>query len=169
MHFIIRHAEPTDYEQIISVLNDWWGGRNMCAMLPKLFFIHFRQTSFVAEDHDNLVGFLTGFVSQTFPEEAYIHFAGVHPELRRRNVGRALYERLFAAVAPFGCKLVRCVTSPVNRSSVAFHLRMGFTIQPADASVNGLYIVRDYDGREEDRVLLAKRLEARGPCVGLKE
>jgi hypothetical protein len=52
------------------------------------------------------------------------------------------------------------LTSPVNRNSVAFHLRMGFTVQPADASVEGLCIARDYDGRGEDRVLLVKRLEA---------
>jgi ribosomal protein S18 acetylase RimI-like enzyme len=96
----IRHAEPSDYEPIISIVNDWWGGRNMCDMLPKLFFVHFRQTSFVAEDNGNLVGFLTGFISQTFPEEAYIHFAGVHPEFRRRSVGRALYERFFFRCNP---------------------------------------------------------------------
>jgi GNAT superfamily N-acetyltransferase len=104
----IRHAEPADYEPIISVINDWWGGRNMCDMLPRLFFVHFRQTSFVAEDNANLVGFLTGFISQTFPEEAYIHFAGVHPEFRQRGVGRALYERLFSVVTSLGCQLVVC-------------------------------------------------------------
>ncbi len=42
-------SEPSDYEPILSVLNDWWGGRNMSDMLPKLFFVHFRETSFVAE------------------------------------------------------------------------------------------------------------------------
>jgi len=135
----------------------------MCDMLPRLFFVHFRQTSFVAEDNGNRVGFLTGFISQTFPEEAYIHFAGVHPEFRQRGVGRALYERLFSVVISLGCQLVRGVTSPVNRGSVAFHLRMGFMVQPADASVEGLRIARDYDGRGEDRVLLVKRLEARLP------
>src|SRR5262245_21923670 len=115
----IRNAEPSDYMPVISVVNDWWNGRNMRDMLPKLFFVHFRQTSFVAEANGNLVGFLTGFVSPTFPQEAYIHFVGVHPEFRRRSVGRALYERLFSVLRPLGCKVVRCVTSPVNKDSVA--------------------------------------------------
>ena len=37
----------------------------MAAMLPKLFFVHFRDTSFVAEDDGDLAGFLCGFRSQT--------------------------------------------------------------------------------------------------------
>lgn len=36
-NLIIRQVESSDYQPIISVLNDWWGGRNMSDMLPKLF------------------------------------------------------------------------------------------------------------------------------------
>jgi hypothetical protein len=39
--FKIRHISPTDYNSIISVLDEWWGGRPMSTMLPKLFFTHF--------------------------------------------------------------------------------------------------------------------------------
>ena len=37
----IRNAEPSDYPPIISVINEWWGGRNMADMLPKLFSFTF--------------------------------------------------------------------------------------------------------------------------------
>jgi ribosomal protein S18 acetylase RimI-like enzyme len=154
----IRNAEPADYQPIICVLNDWWGGRNVRDMLPKLFFIHFCQTSFVAEVSGELAGFLAGFVSQTFPEEAYIHFIGVHPEFRRESVGQALCQHFFTVVRSLGCKVVRCVTSPVNRNSVAFWLRMGFGIKPTEASNGGLSIETDYDGPGEDRVLFFKQL-----------
>jgi len=82
---LIRHAEPSDYQPIIAVVDDWWGGRRMADMLPKLFFVHFQPTSFVAEHNGRIVGFVIGFVSQTFPEEAYIHFVGVHPEFRKKR------------------------------------------------------------------------------------
>jgi ribosomal protein S18 acetylase RimI-like enzyme len=154
----IRNAEPADYQPIICVLNDWWGGRNVRDMLPKLFFVHFRQTSFIAEAGSYVAGFVTGFVSQAFPEEAYIHFIGVDPELRRASVGRALCEHFITAVRPLGCKVVRCVTSPLNRNSVAFWMRMGFTAEPTEAAVEGLCVARDYDGIGEDRVLFAKQL-----------
>jgi hypothetical protein len=35
-------------------------------MLPKLFFVHVRDTSFVAEDGGELSAFLCGFRSQTY-------------------------------------------------------------------------------------------------------
>jgi ribosomal protein S18 acetylase RimI-like enzyme len=156
----IRHIEPADYPPIISVVNEWWGGRNMVHMLPKLFFVHFRQTSFVAEHDGNVVGFLVGFVSQTFSAEAYIHFVGVHPEFRKRGLGCALYERFFEAAKTVGCGVVRCVTSPVNKGSVSFHLRMGFAIEPSKRSVDGIPVAENYDGKGEDRVLFYKRLGA---------
>jgi ribosomal protein S18 acetylase RimI-like enzyme len=118
-------------------------------MLPKLFFLHFEGTSFVAEDGDELVGFLCGFLSQTVDDEAYIHFVGVSPEYRGEGVGRALYEHFFDEVRDLGRRVVRCVTSPVNRQSVAFHEALGFEVER---------VVPDYDGPGEDRVLLVKRL-----------
>ena len=129
-------------------------------MLPKLFFVHFRQTSFVAEQGENIVGFLVGFVSQTFSNEAYIHFVGVHPDFRKKGLGRALYERFFDSTKKRGCNVVRCVTSPVNKGSVSFHLRMGFYIEPGLKNVDTIPVVEDYDGRGEDRVLFYKALDA---------
>jgi ribosomal protein S18 acetylase RimI-like enzyme len=144
---VIRHAEPADYASVIGVIDEWWGGRAMAAMLPKLFFVHFRDTSFVAEADGRVVGFLCGFRSQTFPDEAYIHFVGVAPEQRGGGLGRELYERFFAAVAPRA--VVRAVTSPVNERSVAFHRALGFEVVRVD---------EDYDGCGAPRVLLRKLL-----------
>jgi ribosomal protein S18 acetylase RimI-like enzyme len=144
---LIRHAEPADFSRVTDVIDEWWGGRAMAAMLPKLFFIHFRDTSFVADDDGDLAGFLVGFRSQTFDDEAYVHFVGVDPGRRGSGLGRLLYERFFAAVEPR--TIVRAVTSPINESSVAFHRRLGFEIDRVD---------EDYDGRGKARVLLVKRL-----------
>jgi ribosomal protein S18 acetylase RimI-like enzyme len=146
----IRHAQPSDYGRVIGRLNAWWGGRDMAPILPKLFFLHFEGTSFVADDEDGqLAGFLIGFLSQTEPEEAYIHFVGVAPEQRGSGLGRELYERFFESVHGAGRTIVRCVTSPVNQGSVAFHEALGFEVER---------VARDYDGPGEDRVLFVKRL-----------
>ena len=146
----IRHAHPSDYGRVIQHVNAWWGGREMAPMLPKLFFLHFEGTSFVAEDDEGkLVAFLIGFLSQTDPQEAYIHFVGVAPEQRGSGVGRELYERFFAVVNGMGCVVVRCVTSPANADSVAFHEALGFEIDR---------VAPDYDGPGEDRVLFRKSL-----------
>ena len=156
----IRNIGPSDYPSIISIVNDWWGGRNMADMLPKLFFVHFQQTSFVADEGENIVGFLVGFVSQTFKREAYIHFAGVHPEYRRKGVAHALYENFFEVVNSCGCDVVRCVTSPVNKGSISFHKRLGFAIEPSMKYVEGIPVAENYDGRGGDRVLFYKQFGA---------
>ena len=122
----------------------------MAPVLPTLFFIHFDGTSFVAEGADGeLRGFVCGFLSQTADDEAYIHFVGVDPEEREAGLGRALYERFFEEARVNGRSVVRCVTSPVNQRSVAFHESLGFEVER---------VVPDYDGPGEDRVLLVKRL-----------
>jgi ribosomal protein S18 acetylase RimI-like enzyme len=143
---LIRNAEPGDYARVIPVIDEWWGGRPMAAMLPKLFFVHFRDTSFVAEDGDALAAFLCGFRSQTFDDEAYIHFVGVDPAHRGGGLARTLYERFFAAVAPR--TTVRAVTSPRNEGSLAFHRALGFEVERVD---------EDYDGRGEARAVLIYR------------
>jgi ribosomal protein S18 acetylase RimI-like enzyme len=154
----LRHAEPEDYQPIIAVLDEWWGGRHMAAMLPKLFFVHFRPTSFVAEDEGRIVGFLCGFVSQTLPTEAYTHFVGVHPGYRFQGLGRALYERFFVAARQLGCDTVRCVTSPVNRGSVAFHRSLDFVVERSETSIDGVPVAVNYDGAGGDRVLFSRPL-----------
>lgn len=154
----IRNIRPNDYQPIISVLNEWWGGRPMSGMLPKLFFVHFCQTSFIAEIDQEIVGFLIGFLSQTYSEEAYIHFVGVHPEFRKKGIGRALYEQFFQTVQTFSCRRVKCVTSPFNKSSIAYHLSMGFEAEPSEIEDNGMFYHREYDGIGEDRVLFVKHL-----------
>jgi ribosomal protein S18 acetylase RimI-like enzyme len=154
----IRHAEPSDYQPIIRVVNDWWGGRQMSDMLPKLFFVHFQNTSFVAEQDGEIVAFLVGFVSQTFPDEAYIHFVGVSPKFRKEGLARALYEKFFVTVQKMGCRAVRCVTSPVNKDSIAFHRSLGFSAKDSDKAIDGISVFEGYDGEGRDRVLFYKYL-----------
>ncbi len=146
----IRHAEPADYGRVIGRVNAWWGGRDMAPMLPQLFFVHFEGTSYVVDDGDGqLAAFLIGFLSQTDPDEAYVHFVGVAPERRGEGLGRRLYERFFADARAQQRTRVRCVTSPANEESVAFHEALGFVVER---------VAHDYDGPGEDRVLFVKTL-----------
>jgi ribosomal protein S18 acetylase RimI-like enzyme len=154
----IRHVHPSDYSPIILVLDEWWGGRSMSDMLPKLFFTHFCNTSFIAESDGMIIGFLIGFLSQSHPEEAYIHFVGIHPDFRKQGVGSALYREFFQTVQQLGRSQVKCVTAPVNHSSIAYHLRMGFEAEPSETYQNGMPYHLNYDGVEEHRVLFVKHL-----------
>lgn len=146
----IRHARPSDYGRVIGRVNVWWGGRDMTPVLPRLFFLHFDGTSFVAEDQGGeLLGFVCGFLSQTDPDEAFVHFVGVSPEHRGEGIGRSLYERFFDEVRDQRRTIVRCAMSPANVESLAFHETLGFSVDR---------VVEGYEGPGEDRVLLVKHL-----------
>lgn len=156
---VITYLEQDDYQPIISVVDEWWGSRPMAAILPKLFFLHFSSTSFTAVDDGQIVGFLIGFVSQTFPDQDYIHVLGAHPARRAEGLGRLLYEQFFAAAASHGCRTAQCVTAPVHRTSIAFHRRIGFSLLDSDYKVDGVPIAVGYDGKGEDRMIFTKNLD----------
>ncbi len=78
-----------------------------------------------------------------------MHFVGVAPDQRGTGLGRDLYERFFDVARRHGRSVVRCVTSPGNDSSVAFHSALGFEVDR---------VVEGYDGPGEDRVLLVKTI-----------
>lgn len=153
---MLRALREDDYPAIIGVLDAWWGGRQMSDLLPRLFFQHFCDTSLAVEQDGRVVAFLVGFLSQSRPGEAYIHFVGVDPALRGRSVGRTLYERFFALARERGARVVHCVTSPVNTGSIAFHRALGFRLTPGDGEVDGVPVHLDYDGHGGSRVVFER-------------
>ena len=46
----------------------------------------------------------------------------------------------------------------INETSIAFHIRMGFEIEPGDVIVDGISAHSNYDGRGESRVLFVKHI-----------
>ena len=153
----IRYLEPRDYDPIIAVIDTWWG-RQISHLLPRIFFTHFRPTSFAVVLEKEVIGFLVGFVSQTDSHEAYIHFVGIHPGQRMRGLGRLLYSRFFEVVCDLGCNRVRCITSHRNVASIAFHTRLGFEIERITGEHLGVPCTVNYELNGEDRVLFVKQV-----------
>lgn len=149
----IRNSRPSDHQRIICVMKDWWGGRDLTWMLPKLFLVHFCNTSFVMEKDDELIAFLIGFLSPSRANEGYIHFAGVHPDFRGMGIGESLYDRFFGICKQNGRNIIRACTSPVNKASVDFHKKIGFEISNGNAEINGIQVTLDYNKPNDPKVL----------------
>jgi predicted GNAT superfamily acetyltransferase len=156
--FDVRNVASADWDRVTAVLVEWWEGRDLSDLLPRLFFQHFRTTSWLVEQDGELVAFLVGFLCPTHDDEAYIHFVGVAPELRGRGIAQGLYELFFAVARAQGRTVVRAITSPVNKASIAFHSHIGFVMLPGDGEQDGLPIWPDYDGPGQHRVRLERRL-----------
>jgi GNAT superfamily N-acetyltransferase len=156
-----RRPTEADYEPLVALVDEWWGGRRMQAYFLRLWFQHFSGTSWLAETADGRpAGFLVGFISPADPTIGYVHLIAANPNLRRRGVGRALYERFFTDVGRLGVSEVRAITWPGNRPSVGFHLAMGFRPVEGGGSQNlyGTAAFADYDGPNEDRVVFSRAI-----------
>ena len=154
----IRNSEPSDHRRIIGVLKDWWGGRDLTWMLPKLFLIHFCSTSFVIEKGGELTAFLIGLLSQSNMNEGYIHFVGVHPDYRGIGVGKYLYEQFYRVCKENNRDTIRAYTSPVNKGSIEFHKRLGFQIEQGNAEFDGQPVTLDYNKPNDTKVLFKRRI-----------
>ena len=153
--FTLRAVNESDHARVLAVLSDWWGGRDLSQFLPRLYFQHFNDTSFIVEKSGALIAFLIGFISQSVPRAGmpfrvgYIHFVGVHPEHRRAGLGRALYERFFELARARGAREVLSITAPANTGSIAFHARLGFVASEP---------LSDYAGAGDHRTTFRKEI-----------
>lgn len=161
----IRNVKPSDHKKIVSAIPEWWGGRDLSSSIPKLLFIHFRPTSFIAEFESKMCGFLIGFFSQTFMEEGYIHFVGVHPEYRKLGLAQKLYQKFYNACLSDSRTIVRSCTAPINELSIEFHKRMGFSIEPGNSVKDGIPITIGYLNEKDEKVLFKKELMVRQPVA----
>ena len=129
----MRAATRADMDRVREVQPEWWGGRDLTPLLQSLFLENFSTTSLIIDNEGgSLAAFLIGFPSLDDPKAAYVHFVGVAPDRRGSGLGRRLHDTFAKNMAERGAGTVRCVTSPVNAASVAFHRHIGFTIESQD-------------------------------------
>jgi ribosomal protein S18 acetylase RimI-like enzyme len=157
----LRRPIEADHHQLVAVVDDWWAGRKLHGLLPRLWLQHFTGTSWIAETPDGtLAGFLVGFVSPDHPDLAYIHMVATKPELRKQAIGRVMYEAFFADVAARGARKVTAITWAGNAVSIGFHVAMGFRVVdgPGTETILGVTAFPDYDYAGEDRVVFSRDL-----------
>lgn len=162
----MRSPTPSDHGRVLAVMDIWWGGlggpersRQRALLLPRLFFQHFTPCSYLIEDDNaRLIGFLIGFLFSSQPDVAYMHFVGIDPEFRHAGLGAAIYGQFFNDATRRGARTVKCITSPENDVSVAFHRALGFDFEPGDTVLDGIPVHLDYDGPGLDRVAFTRSL-----------
>lgn len=151
-----RRPEEADHRRLVAKVDQWSGGRGDHPTLLRLWFQHFTETSWIADDASGApIGFLIGFISADHPDRAYIHMVATSPNHRRRGLARALYARFFEDVAERGVRRVNAISWPGNRVSIGFHLAIGFTVDdgPGTQRLYGTPAYPDYEAEGDDRVV----------------
>ena len=122
-----RRPTEEDHPRVVGVVDEWWGGRRMRALLPRLWFQHFSGTSWLAEDDTGrLAGFVVAFVSQDDPTTGYVHMVAADPNRRRSGLGRALYQHVFDDL---GYRRYEWKCHNENEPSKRTAQRLGFTFE----------------------------------------
>jgi GNAT superfamily N-acetyltransferase len=155
----LRRPVEADHARLVRVVDEWWGGRHLRHLLPRLWLQHFTGTSWLAEAEDGaLAGFLIGFVSPDNPAIGYVHMVASGPNVRLHGVGRRLYAAFADDVRARGVREIRAITWAGNRTSIAFHRALGFRVDdgPGTQRVYGTTAYTDYEGDGEDIVVFRR-------------
>ena len=144
---ITRQLGKADYDHIVQVIDRWWGGPTSALAHP-LFFYELGQLARVVESDGVMVGFLFGFVTPGDTPTGYVHLVGIHPDFRRRGVGKVLYQAFEEDCRSLGCFRLKAVTTPGNEASIGFHRVTGWQVA----------LVEDYAGPARARTVFTKEL-----------
>ena len=145
-----RRITKPDFDRIVEVIDHWWGGPIGTFAHP-IFFYELGDRALVVEADatGEMIGFLLGFVDPH--GTGYVHLVGIHPDYRRKGVGRLLYKDFVEACREAGCVRMKAITTLGNDVSIRFHLALGWMASE----------VEDYAGPGRKRMVFTLDLDAR--------
>jgi len=153
----VRRVAKVDFDRIVEVIDHWWGGPIGTFAHP-IFFYELGELALVMEQGAQMIGFLLGFLvpgserggpdGVASARTGYVHLVGIHPDFRRRGVGRLLYDRFTQECQAAQCVRMKAVTAPGNEGSIRFHVALGWNVQEVD----------DYAGPGRRRIVFTKPL-----------
>lgn len=142
-----RKITKADFEEIVSVIDRWWGGP-IATLAHPIFFYELGDNALIVEHDGRLIGFLLGFIVFKAPKTGYVHLVGIHPDYRRQGVGRLLYDNFTERCRGLGCQRMKAITTAGNEGSIRFHQVQGWTAEEVD----------DYAGRDRKRIVFTRDL-----------
>jgi GNAT superfamily N-acetyltransferase len=153
----VRSITKGDFDRVVEVIDHWWGGPISTFAHP-IFFYELGGAALVVEEGSQMIGFLLGFVvpgataglrrGDGDARCGYVHLVGIHPDFRRRGVGRLLYDRFTRDCKEAQCVSMKAITTPGYEGSIRFHVALGWDVQE----------VEDYAGPGRRRIVFTKRL-----------
>ncbi len=145
-----RRMTKADFDHIVEEIDHWWGGPISTFAHP-IFFYELGDKGLIIEEGGVMIGFLLGFIAHEPVRTGYVHLVGIHPDFRRRGVGRMLYEVFTETCRKADCVRMKAIATLGNDGSKAFHLALGWDARE----------VEDYAGPSRKRVVFTKDLAAR--------
>ena len=128
-----RRITKVDFDRIVEVIDHWWGGP-ISTMAHPIFFYELGDHALIVEQGAEMIGFLLGFIAQSLDEKitGYVHLVGIHPDYRRRGVGRLLYNTFADECRRAKATRMKAITTLGNEGSIRFHIAQGWNAAEVD-------------------------------------
>lgn len=152
----ISRCTKSDYDQIVSHIEEFWGSDRTLSLHHPIFIHEFGNTAFAIKNGTGVAAYLWGFLSQVQPT-AYVHLLAVRVPYRRQGLARQLYNHFCTYARAHDCTQCRAITTSTNKESIAFHRALGFELT-GKPNRDGIPVVEDYFGPGQDRVVFQKVL-----------
>jgi GNAT superfamily N-acetyltransferase len=126
-----RSITKADFDHVVEVIDRWWGGPISTFAHP-IFFYELGGNALIVEENGQMTGFLLGFIAHEPVKTGYVHLVGIHPDFRRRGVGRLLYESFTDTCRAAQCVRMKAITTLGNEGSLRFHTALGWDATEVD-------------------------------------
>jgi GNAT superfamily N-acetyltransferase len=154
----IEKCTKDDFNEIIRDISDFWGSDRTLHLHQPFLIYEFGNTAFVIRDKGIVVAYLFGFFSQT-KNQAYIHLIGVREKYLRRGLGKLLYDKFIEIAKSHKIHEIKAITKPINTKSINFHTKKIGMTMAGEPDENGINVVKNYSGINNDRVVFIKDIE----------
>lgn len=151
----IERCTINDFDQITKNISDFWGSDRTLHLHHPYLVYEFGNTAFVIKDNGIVIAYLFGFISQT-ESVGYVHLIGVREKYQKQGLGTLLYDKFIQIVKSQGIQRIKAITTPTNNKSINFHQKkIGMTLLGLP-NQDGIKVIRDYSGKNNDRVVFEK-------------
>lgn len=145
---IIRNVQVTDLARLLSIEQQEFGDHGLNAVTMRQQIDLFSQTFFVAEQNNEIAGFVIGGVSAG-TGYGWILDLAVHSKYRRQGIATELAQKCIKALCRF-CESRILLTVEPNNSVRALYKKLGFIEADLDP---------EYFGENSPRLIMELNVE----------
>ncbi len=139
----VRPITKADFDRIVEVIDHWWGGPIGTFAHP-IFFYELGHHALVSREQGADDRISAGLhraerraarrlkTPSDVARTGYVHLVGIHPEHRRRGVGRLLYDRFTEDCRVARCVRMKALATHGNEGSIRFHVALGWNALEVD-------------------------------------
>jgi len=144
---IVRKAEEKDLSEVYNIELSSFDQ----PYPPQLLYLYYHLSGdlfLVAENAGRVVGYVIGIMGKD--KAAHVISLAVHPDFRRRGIGKELLQKLLEALLERGATHVRLEVENSNEAALALYQKLGFRI---------MGLLRDYYGSGRHAYIMVKTFQ----------